>query len=458
MASLLDLLQPQDIDLKVRIMAAYFENPFLDTGRAAMQLRFDPRTGNLERAVQDLERCGVFGPDDERPLFCPEPGSMEQVARVVSDVRTDETRTRGELAELAEVGRLLDQLSVEREEVARILEMVPGGVLLVDRFGQLIKGNADGRRLTGLSPEGTREPVCRRLGLDPEDLLRREVHVELDLDPPVAIASQPFRLTGSDAGAVILVQDISERRALESQVEKTREAFFSMIRHELRRPLMVLERVLSQGAMPPEAASNEAIAQAADATAQLTTMVDDMLLLARLERDPVAACQFRPVSLGYLLAGGDLTFRERARSAGVVLEMVPAEEDVTFLGDPGRLAQVVSNLVENALRFTPPGGTVTLSSGGSSGMVALRVSDTGVGIPEEELERIFDRFHQAQSGDSRPEGLGLGLAICRLVVGAHGGTIQARNRDHGGAEFLVRLPLSPADGEQDGSIQEGRRP
>ena len=175
------------------------------------------------------------------------------------------------------------------------------------------------------------------------------------------VVSRPFQTKGSDAGAVITVQDISEWRAVETQAEQMREAFFSMIRHELRRPLLEVERFL--GGLDKEAPvdGSEALAGARRSASHLAAMVDDMLSLARLERDPLAVCLQRRVSLQFLLAGSDLAFRARAAEARLRLEVCLPEEDVVFWGDERRLSQVVGNLLDNALKFSRPGGSVELA-------------------------------------------------------------------------------------------------
>jgi signal transduction histidine kinase len=442
MSTLLERLQPEDLHLKLRILSALHENPFLDTSRKALGLRFCGEAGRLARALDDLCACGALARQDGGYAFRPPPGLLAQLAAVTADVQREESQSRRTVAELAELGRLRDQLAVTHQEVAGILEMVPAGVLLVDRFGNLLKSNALGRRLTGLPDEGGRLQVCQRLGLQRERVLAEAFHEERDLERPVAISSKPFRLAGSQAGAVIILQDISHRRALEAQVEQTREAFFSMIRHELRRPLLTIQRTLEAGFGASAPSDNAAdLDHARSAAAQLAGMVDDMLLLARLEKDPVSACEPEPLSLCYLLSAADLGYRDRAAQSGVALRTLPPEEDVRFKGDERRLTQVIGNLLDNALRHTPPSGRVTLSGARRNGHVEIRIADTGPGIPEADLERIFDRFHQADSGQGRPQGLGLGLAICRHIVEAHGGRISAGNRPEGGAEFVVAIPV-----------------
>jgi signal transduction histidine kinase len=113
---------------------------------------------------------------------------------------------------------------------------------------------------------------------------------------------------------------------------------------------------------------------------------------------------------------------------------------VTVTGDTSRLRQLVTNLLDNAIRFTEPGGSVTLRVNRSADCAMLQVKDTGIGIPAVHLPHLFERFHQVDPARSSG-GCGLGLSICRWIVKAHGGSIEARNGEVNGAEFTVVLPL-----------------
>jgi two-component system sensor histidine kinase BaeS len=190
-------------------------------------------------------------------------------------------------------------------------------------------------------------------------------------------------------------------------------------------------------------AGGEDLAQAQAASSQLGAMVDDMLFLARLERDPMAVRPEDPITLKLLLAGGNLAYRSRAAEAGLTLKMVAPEEDVQFRGDERRLNQVVANLLDNAIKFTPRGGEVVLRGGRRNGTVWISVADSGPGVPLEERGRIFGKFVQIRSDEGRSAGLGLGLAICQRVVRAHEGEIEASAAPDGGALFTLRLPEAP---------------
>ena len=440
MVSLLNRLDPEGIDLKGRIVSAFFENPFLETSAPSLALRFNSGLGPLTSALADLCRCRVLGCVDGHYRFEPCGSVYGEAAALAGAYRGEDLAVRQQVVELETLARLREKLAVTHREVAAVLEMVPAGVLMLDRYGHLLKSNALARALVGLASDGPEADVCGRLELDLQQVLAQEVHTEVELDCPLAVRSRPFRVTGSEAGAVITVQDMTYRREMEQRAERLREEFFSMIRHELRKPLLTVERFLSglEGG-EPEAGN---LVQTRAAVSHLSAMVDDMLFLVRLERDPMAVALQDRISLCFLLAGSDLAYRGRASEAGVSLRIVPPEEDVVFPGDERRLGQMVGNLLDNALKFTHAGGEVVLSGGGGDGEVWISVADMGPGIPEGERERVFGKFYQVRNDDGRVPGLGLGLAICRRVILAHGGQIGISDRTGGGTVVTVRIPVT----------------
>lgn len=435
MKALLGKLEPRDLAFKGRIALAFYDNPFLEGDVEALWVRFGGERAVLASALEDLRRCGVLGIELGRYGFAPEDG--DAVAAWCASLRGKDADLRQEVLERETLARLGETLSVEQREVSAILDMVPVGVLLLDRFGHLLKANATARKLLKVRAASFDVDVCVMLGLDPAQVLSTGCAVEISGPPPLSVTAQPFRVSGSDTGAVIIVQDISARRTLEAETERLREAFFSMIRHELHKPLMAVDRFLGQ--LVSEHAADESLGLARAAASHLGAMIDDMLLLARMERDPLSVVLNGEVSLQFLIAGADLAFRDRAQEAGVVLEVMSPEDDVVFWGDAQRLGQVLGNLLDNALKFTPEGGRVVLSGGREENRVWFSVQDSGPGIPEAERERIFDRFYQARTDAGRQPGLGLGLAICREVVAAHGGQIAVLDAD--GALIRVFLPI-----------------
>lgn len=183
--------------------------------------------------------------------------------------------------------------------------------------------------------------------------------------------------------------------------------------------------------------------------ARLTRLINDVLDLAKIESGRMT-WQDDLIDMGVLLESVAGTFRSRALESGVALELDIPRELPRILADSDRLTQVIVNLLDNAFKFTAQ-GSVRLRSWTESGSVVVEVRDTGTGIPTEDIEKIFDKFHQTSRRDTlrdKPPGTGLGLAICRQIVLRHGGTIFAASSPGEGTAVTVVLPPAPATERQ----------
>lgn len=434
MSSLTAVLDPQVIDLKVRIVADFFVNPFLECTRDALALRQSRPIAQVDVAVADLVQCGVLLERGDQVVFEPIGDLYEDLRQLASIHRRQDADARQELKQLESLSRTQDALAVQRDEVRAILDLVPVGVLLLDRYGSLLKANAACRQLIDLDASQVAGDVCSHLGLRLETVLQEERTVERSLGRPLEVTAGPFVATGTEAGVVVLVKDVTERKQLEQEADRTRDEFFSMIRHELQRPLMTIDRFLSS----PDLAA--LLPHARASARHLGAMLDDLLFLARLERDPLAVRLSDDVRVDALLAGCELAFRDRARDEGITLETNVGEDETNLRVDERRLVQCVGNLLDNAIKFTPRGGTVRLVSSVKNGGVAIAVEDSGPGIPEAERGRVLERFYQIQKGDDRVTGLGLGLAICARVIEAHDGALTIEESEWGGTRMAITLP------------------
>ena len=212
--------------------------------------------------------------------------------------------------------------------------------------------------------------------------------------------------------------------------------------HELRSPLAAMRAAVEialQKPREPEEYRN-VLATLGEQSERLTALVNGLLLLARADAGEVTIRR-EAADLAGLACDVAEMFDPLAEERGIRL-IVSTSGAVTVVGDTSRLRQLVTNLLDNAIRFTDPGGTVTLGVNGVAGRAILRVTDTGLGIPSEHLPHIFERFYQADVARSSG-GVGLGLSICRWIVKAHGGTIGAASRAAEGTTFTVTLPLMP---------------
>ncbi|MCX7669523.1 MAG: cell wall metabolism sensor histidine kinase WalK, partial [Anaerolineae bacterium] len=215
------------------------------------------------------------------------------------------------------------------------------------------------------------------------------------------------------------------------------------VSHDLRTPLTTIQGnvdLLRRGAADDPQLRNEALRAIADETARMRRMVSDLLLLA--QADAGLKLQRQPVELDTLLLE---VYRQAQVMAGDRLTVhLGAEDQALVLGDPDRLRQLLLNLVDNALKYTPAGGEVTLTLRRRDGWVQVIVEDTGIGISPEDLPHIFERHYRADRSRSRSGGHGLGLAIAQWIAQAHDGRIEVTSELGKGSRFTVWLPEASA--------------
>jgi signal transduction histidine kinase len=232
------------------------------------------------------------------------------------------------------------------------------------------------------------------------------------------------------------------RRVRASQ--QSQRDFVANVSHEMKTPLTSIQgfaQAILDGAAQTPDEQQQAATVIYNEAGRMHRMVVALLDLARLDAG-TAKFIFAPLDLMALVRNTAEKFALQARQAGVTLQVQPAELP-PIPGDGDRLAQVLTNLVDNALRHTPPGGQVTLTASPSADAVSITVRDTGEGIPAEALPHIFERFYRGDpSRRSGDHGAGLGLAIAREIALAHGGTLTAASQPGHGSTFTLRLPLA----------------
>jgi two-component system, OmpR family, sensor histidine kinase BaeS len=217
--------------------------------------------------------------------------------------------------------------------------------------------------------------------------------------------------------------------------EARRRSFLADVTHELRTPLSVIRgqaEAIADGVYPADAAH---LAPILDATASLEVLVEDLRTLTLTDSGSLTLAR-EPVELDLLVNETLASFQKAADAAGVRLSEQVAGGLEPVEADPARIRMVLGNLLSNAIRHTPAGGSVTVGAAEKGGAVQVYVSDTGPGIPQEVLPRVFERFVRGPGS----RGSGLGLAIARDLVTAHGGSIEAESLPGGGATIRFTLP------------------
>jgi signal transduction histidine kinase len=239
-----------------------------------------------------------------------------------------------------------------------------------------------------------------------------------------------------------LGQAFNEMAASLEDGEALRRNMMADVAHELRTPLTVIQgnlQAILDGVYPLDEAQ---VASLFDETRLLTRLVDDLRELALAEAGQLRL-EHEMIDMASLAQGAVGNFSPGAEAAGLKLESAISGESLEVTGDADRLGQVLRNLISNALRHTPAGGRVTVTVRRSGERVLLEVADTGTGISPEDLPHVFDRFYRGDKSRSRRGGgAGLGLAIARQLVIAHGGEIDAESTLGAGTTFRVSLPAS----------------
>lgn len=219
----------------------------------------------------------------------------------------------------------------------------------------------------------------------------------------------------------------------------------STIAHELRTPLTSIKGsialVLGGAAGECGGEAAELLSIARNNCDRLIRLVDDLLDLARAEAG-VLALRPEPIGVEDCLRRAMESLEPYAAERGVVLRAAFGDRFTAVFADPDRIDQVAVNLISNAVKFSPAGGTVTVDTELREECVSVSVADEGPGIPRRERRRVFERFFQGRTASSGEAGVGLGLAICKAIVEEHGGSISVRDNPEGGAMFVFTLPAA----------------
>jgi PAS domain S-box-containing protein len=364
------------------------------------------------------------------------------------------------------------EISSDESEFLRLLDNLPAAAYTCDIEGLITYYNQPALALWGRAPK-LLDPVDRFCGsfrlhsFDGELIThdkcwmalalrtdREYTGCEIIVERPdgerrnvLAYASPLHDKCGELVGAVNILFDISERRRAEEtlkETDKARNEFLAVFSHELRNPLAAIPfaiELLRPGiANSPE--SRSALDVIERQTQQIAQLVDDLVDLARLSVNKLKLCPHR-LDLTDVLGSVEKATQPIVDAAGQTLTVTLPPEPIFVYGDETRLKQVITNILQNAIKYNTPAGRIWLALASEAGDAVVTIKDTGIGISDTMLERIFDMFQQARPGISRSQtGLGIGLSVAKRLVDLHRGNIIARSDGRGkGSEFEVRLPI-----------------
>jgi NtrC-family two-component system sensor histidine kinase KinB len=402
-------------------------------------------------------------------------GLVELIREDIRSFEEEELRTAQSIAIQASIilenSDLFQQISQSNNRLSAVLNSTREGMLMIDKDGKIAVANIQLEDLINVDPDRIvdsnlntlDDEIIQRLGYrrkDIEELISSirsgkghlpgistyeistgERQVLRRLEAPVHDSA------GKLIGWLIVIRDVSE----EMQLEESRKHLTEMIVHDLRSPLSAILNSMELLRMQLEDQEQSAILQQALGIAdrsvhQMLGLVNALLDLSKLESGQFALASNK-IDFHELVPHLIDTFLPEAEQAGVILDYHIDPELPPMVLDEEKVFRVLSNLIDNALKFTPAGGKVTLEMKQKDELLLIEVHDTGPGIPNEFREQIFDLYTQVPGTEGRRRGTGLGLAFCKLAVEAHQGKIWVEDNPGGGSRFILHLPI-----KQDSSV------
>jgi len=373
------------------------------------------------------------------------------------------------------VSKRTEQLAREKELLSVTLSGMAEGLVAVNAEKRITLFNRVAETLTGWKPEEARGkkvdevfqiineqtkntvsiPVDKVLnsGEKENGIDHRAVLVTKDgCERPISAAIAPiYKDDGSIIGVVIVLRDVSKER----EIDRLKADFLSSVSHELRTPLHSILSFSGFGVKEYAVAKREELLdyfhriQRSGKT--LLTLVDDLLDLSKLESGRMEL-EFQLVDIGALTASVIKEFGLLVSEKDLIIHYDPSNFAEQVMVDTKNIKQVLRNLLSNAVSFSPEGGIITVDICGKDDSIVVSVSDQGPGIPDNELERVFDKFVQSSRTKSGAGGTGLGLAICSNIIAAHNGRIWAQNNQDAGTVFSFEIPVSQENNVADEQI------
>ncbi|KPK73650.1 hypothetical protein AMJ87_01140 [candidate division WOR_3 bacterium SM23_60] len=358
-------------------------------------------------------------------------------------------KRRDELKELADsfndmvsqIKTLFNEVSLEKEALNTIIASIQEGVLVLDKHGRIVLCNDGFRKITNLLPvegkyyyEVIRTP---KLGQLLDTVLQKAdavVHDELRIGNRTYVCSGTFLSAAQQT--VLTLHDITELLG----VATMKKDFILNVSHELRTPLTAIKGFVETMEQEGKAQSKHYLDIIKKHTDRLINIVQDLQVLSQLEE--TERIELEEVNLRQLLETIRKLFEQRLKEKGLVFTIDIARDVSSIIADPFKLEQMFINLIDNAIKYTEK-GEISLTAEPHDTSAKIRLKDTGVGIPEQHLTRIFERFYVVDKSRSRKMGgTGLGLSIVKHIVQAHNGTIEVSSEVNKGTTFTIILPKS----------------
>ena len=346
----------------------------------------------------------------------------------------------------------IDAVSTEKSKLESVLANMVSGVIFLGQDGRVDLVNPAAGQILGIKPiiSGGRKHVgiirnyqlsqLIATALERGKVVKEEILILVPHERNVQVNITP--ITGREdfnLGAVVVLHDITDFRKL----ERVRKDFVANVSHELKTPVTSLKgyaETLLDGALEDPRVASEFVKIMLTESERLSILINDLLELSKIE-STASPMTWQEINIDVLISFLKNKFKPQVEERQIELEFTRPENPLIAMGDNGMIDQVLINLIDNAVKYSPVGGKVTMAVSEQAERILFEVIDTGLGIPEQELKRIFERFYRVDKGRSRKlGGTGLGLAIVKHILEIHGSQIKVESTLGRGSRFYFTLP------------------
>ncbi|MDK8644006.1 ATP-binding protein [Staphylococcus condimenti] len=364
--------------------------------------------------------------------------------------QVNDINSKDEIGELAhsfnimssDIQRHIDEISASKNIRDSLINSMVEGVLGINEKREIILSNEMAKKMAEQLRTTKKEQFTDQMDRTFKEKEIQFQDYEVNNRFYVVIMSYIEQFQPNQSGVVAIIRDMTN----EHQLDQMKKDFIANVSHELRTPIALLQgytESIVDGVVSEPDEIRDSLSIVLDETQRLNRLVNELLNVARMDAEGLSVNkEVQPID--DLLERMQLKYRQQAEDLQIDIKLAPDTSGQLWYYDTDRMEQVLTNLVDNASRYTSPGDAITISASESDKYDILYVADTGSGIAPEHIDLVFDRFYKVDASRKRgKEGTGLGLFICRMIIEAQGGTIDLKSRLGEGTTFIIKLPKPP---------------